>query len=104
RSCPVTVENAVAIEAEQKNRLTNLAGEEMPVASVTELPSPIVGRLSAASCGEDIVNRVAGDHFLPVEYGPLALDTRLRFRAHALMQWLQKNALPGVREDRKSVV
>jgi urea carboxylase len=98
RFVPVTVENAVAIEAEQKNRLKNLAGKEMPVAPVTELPPPTVGRLSAASCGEDIVYRVAGDHFLLVEYGPLELDIRLRFRAHALMQWLQKNALPGVRE------
>jgi len=26
------------------------------------------------------------------------LDIRLRFRAHALMQWLQQNSLPGIRE------
>src|SRR5690606_9658301 len=28
----------------------------------------------------------------------LELDIKLRFRAHALMQWLQKNSPPGVRE------
>src|SRR5690606_27018317 len=29
----------------------------------------------------------------------LELDIKLRFRAHALMQWLQKNSLPGLRES-----
>jgi urea carboxylase len=33
-----------------------------------------------------------------VEYGEQVLDIALRFRAHALMQWLQKNKLPGMRE------
>jgi urea carboxylase len=62
------------------------------------LMSPIVKKLSAEEVGENIVYRVAGDHFLLVEYGPLELDIRLRFRAHALMQWLEKNLLEGIRE------
>ena len=99
RFIPVSVDAAVAIEAAQKKSLQHLV-DPSPAASVavTELPSPIVARLSADACGEDIVYRVAGDHFLLVEYGPLELDIKLRFRAHALMQWLQKNSLPGLRE------
>ncbi|MGM8227007.1 urea carboxylase [Cellvibrio sp. ARAG 10.3] len=99
RFIPVSVDAAVAIEAAQKKNLQNLADQSLaPSVAVTELPSPIVARLSADTCGEDIVYRVAGDHFLLVEYGPLELDIKLRFRAHALMQWLQKNSLPGLRE------
>ena len=99
RFIPVSVDAAVAIEAAQKKNLQNLADQSpAPSVAVTELPSPIVARLSADTCGEDIVYRVAGDHFLLVEYGPLELDIKLRFRAHALMQWLQKNSLPGLRE------
>ncbi len=40
--------------------------------------------------------RRAGDRYLLVEYGPLVLDLALRFRAHALMQWLEANHLPGI--------
>lgn len=98
RFIPVTVETAVALEAEQKHQLRNLRGASTSAAAVKELPSPIVKRLSAVNFGEDILYRVAGDHFLLVEYGAQELDIKLRFRAHALMQWLQKNSLPGLRE------
>ncbi len=40
--------------------------------------------------------RRAGDRYLLVEYGPLVLDLTLRFRAHALMQWLEQNHVPGI--------
>jgi urea carboxylase len=40
--------------------------------------------------------RRAGDKYLLVEYGPLVLDLALRFRVHALMQWLEANHLPGI--------
>ena len=32
--------------------------------------------------------RQAGDRNLLVEYGPLVLDLNLRFRVHALMEWV----------------
>ncbi len=44
-----------------------------------------------------VVYRQAGDDYLLVEYGPLVLDLELRFRVHALMQWLQaRSQLPGI--------
>ncbi|WP_156501296.1 carboxyltransferase domain-containing protein, partial [Alcanivorax sp. HI0044] len=42
--------------------------------------------------------RAAGDRYLLVEYGSLVLDLRLRFRAHALMLWLEEQKLDGVIE------
>lgn len=120
---PVTVAEAVAIENQQLQSLQNLSTDSTSASnrslisnntdinlqpsiqpdkaqkiSIASLPNPIIKKLDAATYGVEIVYRVAGDHFLLVEYGPLELDIGLRFRAHALMQWLQKNSLPGLRE------
>ena len=40
-------------------------------ALAVSVPSPIVAKLSAREVGEDVHYRVAGDHFLLVEYGEL---------------------------------
>lgn len=40
--------------------------------------------------------RRASDKYLLVEYGPLVLDLALRFRVHALMQWLEAKHVPGI--------
>ena len=44
------------------------------------------------------VYRAAGDCFLLIEYGEPVLDMESRFRAHALMQWMEKQAITGVLE------
>ncbi|HEY2122549.1 MAG TPA: urea carboxylase, partial [Chthoniobacterales bacterium] len=51
-----------------------------------------------------VVYRRSGDSYLLIEYGPLVLDLNLRFRVHAMMQWLQQQHLtvivdltPGIR-------
>jgi len=43
-----------------------------------------------------VVCRADGDKYLLVEYGPNVLDLNLRFRVQALMQELQRAALPGL--------
>ncbi|MDJ0806861.1 MAG: urea carboxylase [Gammaproteobacteria bacterium] len=43
-----------------------------------------------------ICYRQAGDANLLVEYGPLVLDLNLRFRVHALMQWIQDAGIDGI--------
>lgn len=103
RFMPVSLEQAVALEAAQTESLSELSlnvAEIQPDAltDTSPLTSPIALKLSAEECGVDVVYRVAGDHFLLVEYGEQMLDISLRFRAHALMQWCQKNSLPGLRE------
>jgi len=40
--------------------------------------------------------RRASDKYLLVEYGPLVLDLALRFRVHALMQWLEARHVHGI--------
>lgn len=97
RFIPVALHDAVEIERLQNDSLKNLKNisHQHETASIQ---SPIVKKLAAAEFGEDIVYRLAGDHFLLVEYGPLELDIKLRFRAHALMQWLEKNRVNGLRE------
>jgi urea carboxylase len=40
--------------------------------------------------------RRASDKYLLVEYGPAVLDLGLRFRVHALMEWLEAKHVPGI--------
>jgi urea carboxylase len=94
---PVSLESAVSIEAALSESVEQL--EEKSVEYQTLSPeTPILDKLSAEEFGVDVVYRAAGDHFMLVEYGELVLDISLRFRAHALMQWLQHNPLPGIKE------
>ncbi len=47
--------------------------------------------------GDDkVVIRRAGDRYLLIEFGPHLLDLKLRFKAHVVYQWLQKQKLKGI--------
>ncbi|WP_317933375.1 urea carboxylase [Halioxenophilus sp. WMMB6] len=97
RFVPVSLESAVALEAAQHQALASLQPVPMTVPEVAP-ESPILALIPEDEKGERVVYRAAGDHFLLVEYGPEVLDIRLRFRAHALMRWLQANPLAGLKE------
>jgi urea carboxylase len=97
RFVPVTLEDAVALEAAQQRRLADLGEHPLDWSPVAP-QSAVLKRLPASEFGDEIVYRLAGDHFLLVEYGEQELDVRLRFRAHALMQWLQQHPVTGLRE------
>jgi len=43
-----------------------------------------------------VAYRRSGDRYLLIEYGPLALDLNLRFRVHALHQWIKQHPMPGL--------
>lgn len=94
---PVSVETAAEIENNQQKSITDLAmhagayPEETPV-------SPIIATLNKAEYGDTVTYRVSGDHFLLIEYGEPVLSLRLRFRVHALMQWLDEHPLAGLRD------
>ncbi len=94
---PVSVEDAVLLESAQHQRVSALEFVTHDC-SQAELTSPIIETLDAAEFGVDVVYRAAGDHFLLVEYGEQVLNIALRFRAHALMQWLQQNPIVGLQE------
>lgn len=60
---------------------------------------PVLHTRVASTAGTPAVcYRQAGDNYLLVEYGPLVLDLELRFRVHALMDWLQRRRVTGVLE------
>jgi urea carboxylase len=56
----------------------------------------ILAELEPARNRPRVIYRGSGDSYILVEYGPLVLDLNLRFRAHALMQWLQGHRLSGI--------
>ncbi len=58
--------------------------------------SAILHTLPARGPCPAVCYRRSGDKYLLVEYGPLVLDLDLRFRVHALMQWLSENHTPGL--------
>lgn len=93
----VTLESAVEAEELQQQSIETLT----PLTEVCKYVKPISAikdNLSADKYDDEVTYRLAGDHFLLVEYGEQVLDIRLRFRVHALMQWLQENRLNGMQE------
>ncbi len=97
RFIPVSIADAEVLERAQLAELANLTAQPVavPVAPPT---TPILKSLPAEKYGEKVVYRPSGDDYLLVEYGSQVLDIRLRFRAHALMLWLQEAAIDGVLE------
>ena len=93
----ISLEDADALAEEQNNCVAGLHAPVKQVESAA-MTTPILNTLSADDAGVDVVYRAAGDRYLLVEYGPLVLDLRLRFRAHALMLWLEEQKLDGVIE------
>ena len=56
----------------------------------------VIERLEPTAQRVGVVYRRSGDKHLLIEYGDAVLDLDLRFRAHALMEWIERSALPGV--------
>jgi urea carboxylase len=99
RFVPVEQQAAVAAEAEQSQRIAGLQPLPGTAASIpSKLSTPVVRKLLHQDTVNDVCIRVAGDHFLLVEYGPQELDLRLRLRVQAMLQWLQENPIAGLRE------
>jgi len=93
----ITLEDADALAAEQTACITDLTAPILATTGST-ITTPVLASLSESDVGVEVVYRAAGDRYLLVEYGPLVLDLRLRFRAHALMLWLEEQQLDGVIE------
>jgi urea carboxylase len=71
---------------------------ELRTTSSEVVESPVLARIDSTVTTPAVCYRQAGDKYLLVEYGPLALDLELRFRVHALMQWLQRVHREGLLE------
>ena len=94
---PVSIDSAVGFETawhlaiNTLSRLDNTLQQQLPT-------SPIIATLDRPDVDVRVVYRPQGDRYLLVEYGELQLDMALRFRAHALMLWLQQHPLAGMLE------
>ncbi len=98
----LTLEQAAALQAAQDALVSTLKAPlpELPEGVyATEVATTMTPVLVTEEAGDDLpamVIRQAGDRYLLVEYGPMALDLELRFRIHALMQAVQALQLDGV--------
>ncbi len=93
----MSLAEANARELEQDREVETLL--DLPDSPRQRIPADeeaIEHRLPAEPGRVEVCYRRQGDKYLLVEYGPLVLDLALRFRAHALMQWLEQNRLPGI--------
>jgi urea carboxylase len=103
RFLPVTLEEA---EAAERAMETAIQSGRYPATYLTPTTqrqglnpkdlSCVIQHHPATPTRPAIHYRPAGDKYLLVEYGPIVLDLDLRLRAHALMQWLERRALPGI--------
>lgn len=92
----MTTEQALELEKSQNELITRLdpaaANNTLKLVEVTDetLGSPILHTIPENEKQVQVVYRQSGDKYLLIEYGPPVLDLNLRFRAHALMEWIQK--------------
>ena len=95
----ITVEDANGLEQAQNQAIATLT-LNTPAPFKPLVPgltaTPILAQQAGDAARVAVTYRQAGDKNILVEYGPLELDLNLRFRAHALMQWLQAAQLPGI--------
>jgi urea carboxylase len=100
RFIPITAAEArlreAAMEAEIET-LTRAPRSRRKPAAGSSAYDPAVLHITPAR-GElpSVCYRRCGDKYLLVEYGPQVLDLELRFRVHALMEWLAESHTPGL--------
>ncbi len=87
---------ANARELEQDRIIETLGATPATHEISTQEEDAVQHRIPATADSVEVCYRRAGDKYLLVEYGPLVLDLTLRFRVHALMQWLEQNHVQGI--------
>jgi len=97
RFVPVSQDQAVTLREALEDSIDSLIPATVNV-TPTRSNTPVVRSLPTDEHETGVVYQSAGDNYLLVEYGPMELDIRLRFRAHALMLWLREKAHPSILE------
>ena len=65
-------------------------------AEMETLSDAVLATQKGEDARPDVSYRPAGNSYLLVEYGELVLDLNLRFRIHALMQWVKDQSIEGI--------
>ena len=99
---PITFDEALALELEQDRCIVTLASSS-PATLSSSVFTPdkyecILAELDQVEERPGVVYRQAGDHYILLEYGPMQLDLRFRFRVHFLMEELRRHPIQGVLE------
>ncbi|KAA8997360.1 urea carboxylase [Affinibrenneria salicis] len=99
RFVPVTLQQADQLARQREWTIETLTPAGLrPPAAAPSLPDPVLLHQPARAGRPALTCRAAGDRFLLAEYGEQTLDIALRFRVHALMQWLEQHPLAGMLE------
>ena len=96
RFVPVARAAAELALSEQERAVSDRKSTAVATLSAVPATDAVLRRLPARGEAPRVVYRPAGDEFLLVEYGEAVLDLELRFRVHALMDWLRHENLPGI--------
>lgn len=94
----ISQDDARVLELVQNDFIAQLKSSKPPTlqTNIHAAYSPIVFNSNQADSDFKVVFRQAGDKYLLIEYGELVLDLNLRFRVHALMQWLERQQVNGI--------
>ena len=97
----VSVEEAAVMREAQESVFARVVNKEAkpvfaPAVSAAGLAQPAIMGCSSLPDATQVVYRRAGDDYLLVEFGELALDINLRFCVHALMTAIETAKLAGV--------
>ena len=96
RLSPVEADRREARQLAEIETLAPLAAVPAAQAGALGADDCIVGEREADGACPRVVYRRAGDKYLLIEYGPIALDLELRFRVHVLMTDLEHRHLKGI--------
>ncbi|MEM9444907.1 MAG: urea carboxylase [Verrucomicrobiota bacterium] len=92
-------EQSLVAKKKQDLEIKNLERTEAVTSKISSSPDLDQAILHQTTSTDEInqtVYRGAGDSYVLVEYGPIRLNLNSRFRAHALMLWLQSNEISGI--------
>jgi len=78
------------------NDTENVTFDESFYPEISTLKTAILDTLKGQNGTPDVVYRPASNNYMLVEYGDLVLDLNLRFRIHALMQWVKEQNIQGI--------
>ncbi len=97
RFIPVSHETAVSLEKDQIESISQGNVSALyKQKTEAEIVPPIVKRVQWEN--DEVVCRLAGDHFLLIEIGPLVLDIPRRFKVHAMMLAIQEQDNAAIAE------
>ncbi len=97
RFIPIIQRAANELEQQQLKLIETLQPQSVSIKQA-KLSSPVIKQIPVEQHPVGVSYRPSGDKYLLVEYGPLVLDIKLRFRVHALMLKLQEKHISGIRE------